>query len=320
MKNIHLTPTDKPSRIGYYTDLIDTQLYILSNNNKIGDYKPNWKPQNIYITSDEEIKEGDWYLVELFKITGESDGFHIEKCTKLDDVWCNNFDVISTRHKDNCKKIILTTDQDLIKDGVQAIDNEFLEWFVKNPSCEEVEVDKGYRGVNLFNYKIIIPQEEPKTNLERLSFPELVEEFAEYYKSIPLIEEPKQTRTIVDELKAYFENTPEDKIQSDWDETCKRTEGIESPTVSEFMEAQKQFMEQEIIRAAEQRYPFEVGYSVSDENIRIGELQDAYIEGAKEQAGRMYSEKEVLDLLLTWKYTEHGLLSTKEWFEQYKKK
>jgi hypothetical protein len=30
------------------------------------------------------------------------------------------------------KKIILTTDLDLIKDGVQSIDNEFLEWFVKN--------------------------------------------------------------------------------------------------------------------------------------------------------------------------------------------
>jgi flavorubredoxin len=37
-------------------------------------------------------------------------------------------------------KIILTTDGDLIKDGVQSIDDEFLEWFVENPSCEEVEV------------------------------------------------------------------------------------------------------------------------------------------------------------------------------------
>jgi hypothetical protein len=36
------------------------------------------------------------------------------------------------------KKIILTTDQDLIKDGVQAIDDEFLEWFVSNPSCEYI--------------------------------------------------------------------------------------------------------------------------------------------------------------------------------------
>jgi hypothetical protein len=63
----------------------------------------------------------------------------------------------------NWKKIILTTDQDLIADGVQAIDDEFLEWFVKNPSCEFVEWDKNYnRGNEKYYYKIIIPQEEPE--------------------------------------------------------------------------------------------------------------------------------------------------------------
>jgi len=72
------------------------------------------------------------------------------------------------------KKIMLTTDPQLIKFGVQAIDNEFLEWFVKNPSCESVEVEKGYLGMCGFvksdepiskdklHYKIIIPKEEPK--------------------------------------------------------------------------------------------------------------------------------------------------------------
>jgi hypothetical protein len=76
--------------------------------------------------------------------------------------------------QEECKKIILTTDQDLIKDGIQAIDDEFLEWFVKNPSCESVEVTydkdiypygvetaKGYGW-----YKIIIPQEEPKQEIK----------------------------------------------------------------------------------------------------------------------------------------------------------
>jgi len=76
------------------------------------------------------------------------------------------------------KKIILTTDQDLIKDGVQAIPDEFLEWFVKNPSCEVVEIVK-YEDNNspmlvkdkTFHYKIIIPKEEPKK--------EILEEVAE---------------------------------------------------------------------------------------------------------------------------------------------
>jgi hypothetical protein len=89
------------------------------------------------------------------------------------------------------KKIILTTDQDLIKEGVQAIDDEFLEWFVKNPSCERVEIKKGsynlspmeemlekeYVPKGTFDtYKIIIPQEEPKQ--------ETLEEAAEKYVDI----------------------------------------------------------------------------------------------------------------------------------------
>ena len=50
--------------------------------------------------------------------------------------------------REECKKIILTTDKELIKDGVQAIDDDFLEWFVKNPSCEEVETVKGLMKLN----------------------------------------------------------------------------------------------------------------------------------------------------------------------------
>jgi hypothetical protein len=66
------------------------------------------------------------------------------------------------------KEILLSTDTDLINDGVQAIEDDFLEWFVKNPSCEFVEVEKSnllntsrtYLGVD--KHKIIIPHEEPK--------------------------------------------------------------------------------------------------------------------------------------------------------------
>jgi hypothetical protein len=163
MKNIHIIPTPNQSRLQKNKH---NKLFLSMEVKSYSDCTN----QNIHITNNEKIKEGDWYLVELFKITGESDGFHIEKCTKLDDVWCNNFDVISTRHKDNCKKIILTTDQELIQDGVQPIDDEFLEWFVKNPSCEQIEVERWVMrvlGVWSHPYKIIIPKEEPKQELER---------------------------------------------------------------------------------------------------------------------------------------------------------
>ena len=110
---------------------------------------------NIYITSDEEIKEGDWcYQVEL------NDG-KVDKCydVTLYHIWTNN-GVDKTR---KFKKIILTTDPKLINDGVQAIDDDFLQWFVQNPSCEEVEVSEDYfkpsnmvYGHDTEPYKIII--------------------------------------------------------------------------------------------------------------------------------------------------------------------
>jgi hypothetical protein len=113
--------------------------------------------QNIYITSDEKPKHLDYYITKI----KDSNGERYSVGQRLDT---NDSDY------SNCKKIILTTDQDLIKDGVQAIDDEFLEWFVKNPSCEFVEVDlwtiekrKGeYFNPPLKEYEIIIPQEEPK--------------------------------------------------------------------------------------------------------------------------------------------------------------
>ena len=113
MKNIHVLATDKPSR-----------LYLGNNGNfvfgmmqtLIQSRNDDFTNQNIYITSDEEIKVGDWFI-SLYSNS-------IQKELKLD----------CTLNKDAYKKIILTTDQDLIKDGVQAIDDEFLEWFVKNPS------------------------------------------------------------------------------------------------------------------------------------------------------------------------------------------
>jgi hypothetical protein len=112
------------------------------------DYAQN---QHIYITNDEEIKEEDW-------VFGMDGIFQYKGKVNLPDV-------------ELPKKIILTTDLELIADGIQAIGNEFLEWFVKNPSCESVEVKKGFEdgtsyGYNFLDYKIFIPQEEPKQEIE----------------------------------------------------------------------------------------------------------------------------------------------------------
>jgi hypothetical protein len=148
MKNIHIIPTDKPSRLGN----VHGKLSFFKD--RKWDNTENWRCKNIYITSDEEIKDRDWYLT----FTNNEVMGQPRKCE--DTNW--NFS--------HCKKIILSTDQDLIADGVQAIDDKFLEWFVKNPSCEWVEViydkDAFPYGVETAKgygwYQIIIPQEEPK--------------------------------------------------------------------------------------------------------------------------------------------------------------
>ncbi len=132
-----MLPTEKPSN--FYS--IDGK-HKLTNSTMVMDWyisSVGYEPHNIYITSDEEIKIDDYYL---------GDDNHI---------YC-----LVTTVNSNGKKIILTTDQDLIEEGVQPISDEFLEWFVKNPSCEEVEVQKWFDGLDFLEYKIIIPKEEPK--------------------------------------------------------------------------------------------------------------------------------------------------------------
>jgi len=141
MRNIHVLPTEKPSKLFY--NVGGALLFT--------DYE-NYNGVNICITSDEEIKVGDYVINSAASYVFQ------------------HYFAEGNLYKE-CKKIILTTDQDLIKDGVQAIDDDFLEWFVKNPSCEFVEIDnrpkvssfeKGFMIDNPNYNKIIIPKEEAK--------------------------------------------------------------------------------------------------------------------------------------------------------------
>jgi hypothetical protein len=165
MRNIHLLPTEKRSRL----ILQGTEL-LLSKYMEVNEGFSEFN-QYLYITNDEEIKVGDWCIYHSGEV--------IKYLVKV--------------NTDNLKKIILTTDQDLIADGVQAIDDEFLTWFVKNPTCEFVEVEDWY---NKFlsccrskeecycnKKRIIIPSEPNPFELPKV-LPDDV-----FYESL---EEPKQ--------------------------------------------------------------------------------------------------------------------------------
>ena len=245
MKNIHLIPTYKSSRLTILNSgKLNFGAEIMSSSNS--------KPQHIYITNDKEIKEGDWYY--YFG--------HIVK-----------YDSDENTLTPNCKNIILTTDQELIADGVQTIDDEFLEWFVKNPSCEKVETKIEFIQTpdNLkdgFYYKIIIPKEEPT---------EEAKQRAKNYMSLKGALEPKQ-------------------------ETLKEA-------------AEKYMME---------KY---------QKGTYLGKL---FIEGAKWQQERMYSEEDLREAFKSGRMVENykgeweetysdEMTSCKyedfnKWFEQFKKK
>ena len=180
-RNLWVIPTDKPSRLR-----ITSKGKLILSTIAVGS---KGETQNIYITNDEEIKEGDYYI-RLFDST-------ICKASSQSD---HNHYV--------CERIILTTNQDLIKDGVQAIDDEFLQWFVKNPNCEEVEVEdinnKWHKEdgsiVSVSVYKIIIPKVEHKG--KALSEQEVMDNRSSAYDFIDV---DKQETTLEDKLKSLVE-------------------------------------------------------------------------------------------------------------------
>jgi hypothetical protein len=149
MKNIHILPTENSSRLSYNKDGV-LELHRLQ-----------WRKntQNIYITSYEEIKERDYVICDnkLYKIivTGVlyNDDFTLQ--TDIEGVFLN---------PKYCSKIILTTDQDLIKDGVQAIDDDSVSKILNINDFEYRIIPK--EGMNCWSGKKGVEgwsgKEEPK--------------------------------------------------------------------------------------------------------------------------------------------------------------
>jgi hypothetical protein len=292
MKNIHVLPTDKPSRL-WKNNLLQGKLELSE------ELLPYNTSQNIYITSDEKIKEGDWVIKISSLYKG---GGNIQKYSFVDV----QFEDITF------KKIILTTDQDLIKDGVQKIDDEFLEWFVKNPSCEWVEVDlvsvnefgseitvNGY-GFDKFIYKIIIPKEEP-------------------------IEKSRK----VCKCKRAYENPLSEICSLCWNELYPnekdeiKDEDLLEPKQETLEEAAEIFVNNRFTKqiCGDEFYP-----DIHASKEAIVESHVLFTKWQQEQDKNKYSEEEVLDVLRNFYRTFDAMKNPPEtstiplWFEQFKKK
>lgn len=148
MKNIYLLPTEKESRLIIYSTLLN-EIRLLDE--PIYDWKHK---RHIYITSDDPIKKGDW-IVHLSS----------EKVLKCDDT--SNFNSL-----DIARKIILSTDPDLKKDGIGFIDdNNFLKWFTNNSDINYIDIikekidlsDFGHYNIH-YKYHIDYPLTEDQEN------------------------------------------------------------------------------------------------------------------------------------------------------------
>ena len=262
MKNIHLLPTSQPSRL---TIRLKTNELMYSYkefvNQKYEEISLN-QNQHIYITNNEEIKEGDWCI------------------NKHNVVYKQETDKIFTEFTGS-KKIILTTDQNL--DGVQAIDTKFLEWFVKNPSCESVDVkSESSRKFGMWKpecypqiYKIIIPKEEPKQE----TLEEVECNNCGYLMSL----------------------TEDESVYACYNSECKSC-------YEEYEEEPKQ----ETLEEAAVKYS----------NNFVEDESKYFIKGAKWQSERMYSEEDMIEFAkycnLKDDLSVRELLVI--WFEQFKKK
>ena len=148
MKNIHILPTK--SKSVYWVNTIGKLC--------MGCYIEGKDRVSFYITSDEEIKKEYWCIEGTDK-TRKSKPFKVKEINDVSSI-CRDADG-NPYVTDACKKIILTTDTDLIKDGVQSIPNEFLNWFIKNSSCEWVNIKKRFSDFTVepfVGYRIIIPK------------------------------------------------------------------------------------------------------------------------------------------------------------------
>lgn len=106
--NLVLLPTNNKSHI-----LLDKEKLEYISNKQIADtINSSCKGFHLYAISDEKPNISDWYIIELYNVKNES-YLVLEQIKTINDVWINNSDVTTTRNIDNCKKIVITTDESI---------------------------------------------------------------------------------------------------------------------------------------------------------------------------------------------------------------
>ncbi len=319
MKNLYLLSTqNNNSKLASY-------IYDESKNIKVGELRLKldissgwtncWNPKELYIVSDEKIKKGNWCLHK----DGKGVICKVTLIFEDGDVLLNN----ATRTNPlNFRKIILTTDFDLIKNGVQSIDDEFLEWFVKNPSCEYVDVEKICQEEVILEWWENLSDKETKevflkTNNFRLGgwghdIGPTDEDVRDMYLEIHNLNSKQQ--------KFYYKIIiPKEQTKTGYSKSETKFLGVEFT----LNDSSKQFIpKQETIEEAAERC-FEEMKSLNPTGGLKEFIKLAVNFGAKWKQERMYSEEEVyiiIKMCVSMKGSGKTDIEIVEYFEQFKNK
>lgn len=292
-KNIHIIYTTEASRLhDTFNSLRLERCYDFSPRNL-----------NVYVTkNDEDIHDGD------FIITTKGILVHVTYLLSPD--------------LEGAAKVVLTSDPALTREGVQLTDDEFLKWLVRNSSCEEVEIkfetlwlNKRFGGtwqpfpdetatVRKKDYKIILPKEEPYTEVQQNS----LKVNKEFVKNT----DPEQLEKIMSEFDEPKEETLKEAIK----EYClqKYKDNAYYPDIEKAIEFGVKWQQETYTQ-----------FTLSMESLKSA--REGYLKGKEEYRllqNKSYSEEEVL--LLLEKRTDNvfrtsvSFTDTKEWFKKFKKK
>lgn len=268
-KNIYLLPTPNKSQLYYNTN---AKVYDLSKKPMLSG---GWAIScNIYITSGKKAKVGDYAIAK--------DGMWKNLVTKITggavaDIW---------------EEIILTNDQKLLKDDVQDISYDFLEWFVANTYCKTIKFNK-YASLSDsgFSYELIFPKLPQKCTCERPD--DNACDYCDRQESKEILEGAKK-RAVQQET---IEKIARDMLKDEWGH---------------------------LYAFGYPEHPFPTNYENELNKVKLG-----IYEGQKLQSKTMYSESEVLTMLEdydrmfkldTFAYTQPCKYTVKEWFDKNKKK
>jgi hypothetical protein len=261
-------------------------IYLISSDIPVRYYGNRYVNQNVYITSEDDILDGDAYI---------ENGKYV--CP-------GSYNIKPVPDRIN-KKIILATDTKLIEEGVQEIDEEFLKWIMDNPTCDWVNTILErylfqYPDVYKSRHKILIPKEEPKMNKLQREIFEMEQELGVPSHLRWHNTKSKQESNIV-RLPTYYEPK---KVLTEEDIWSKEdidavTDYINKETLSTKLhkgevvdESYPKEFKQETLEEVAERF-VENWFENGDRTVEV------FKAGAKWQMEKSYSEEEVKELLET---------------------